>query len=695
MATTKATELGQLGSKLTIHNEDITLDGNVHGQYAGFDSDFTNALSSNISVTGNISVSGTVDGRDVATDGTKLDGIEAAATADQTKSDIEGLGIDVPATNLTGTIPAARLSTATTQAESDDSTKIATTAYVVDKITTLIGGAPSTLNDLNELAAAINDDANYNSTLTTALATKLPKAGGTMTGNINFGDNNKVIFGASSDLQIYHDGSNSIIKDAGAGNLQINAGSFVVNNAANNANIIVGNDGGAVQLYDNGSEKLATTSTGIDVTGTVTADGLTVDNVDINGVTVAWQNGGTNQTYFSTTGSSEQALILRLDNQNLSSTGYFEIQDGSAGRKLLKVADNGDIRFYEDTGTATKFFWDASAERLGLGTSSPSRQLEIYDDGTVGQAVLALTAQNTDYSRIMFADPDDSNIGILDYAHSDNSMRFTVNNEVRMRIDSSGNLLVGKTSAGYNVDGFEARQNGETYVSRSGTPMAINRNSSNGTALNFYKDGAGVGDIGSDNGRLYIQSSGGANLAGIGFSRTAVAVEPRKNNAFSSAEVDIGSATYKFRDVYLSGGIQFDSRSNKLDDYEEGTWTPSILVENAAAASITVNHASYTKIGRLVSLVFDVTINSVTGTNSSRAIQLEGMPFTINTASGGGPNIAYTNLTNSMTGSLALQGRFNTRYRIVNLNGATGLNASDHLQANTVLRGQFTYHTDQ
>ena len=93
MATTKATELGQLGSKLTVHNENITLDGNVHGQYAGFDSDFTNALSSNISVTGNITVTGTVDGRDVATDGTKLDGIEAAATADQTKSDIEGLAL--------------------------------------------------------------------------------------------------------------------------------------------------------------------------------------------------------------------------------------------------------------------------------------------------------------------------------------------------------------------------------------------------------------------------------------------------------------------------------------------------------------------------------------------------------------------------------------------------------------------------
>jgi len=517
----------------------------------------------------------------------------------------------------------------------------------------------------------------------------------TLNGNLNFDDNAKAVFGEGSDLQIYHDGGNSYVKETGTGALVLqSAGPAIVLEKTDGENMILANIDGDVKLYYNGSEKLATTSIGIDVTGTVTSDGLTSTG---SGANTTYFIGGDNSVAGRQLTLSSEATVGQNNATHRltvpSGYGSFNVSVNSSER--LKINNNGDISFYEDTGTSAKFFWDASTERLGLGTSSPSRQLEIYDDGTVGQAVLALTAQNTDYSRIMFADPDDSNIGILDYAHSDNSMRFTVNNEVRMRIDSSGNLLVGKTSAGYNVDGFEARQNGETYVSRSGTPMAINRNSSNGTALNFYKDGAGVGDIGSDNGRLYIQSSGGANLAGIGFSRTAVAVEPRKNNAFSSAEVDIGSATYKFRDVYLSGGIQFDSRSNKLDDYEEGTWTPSILVENAAAASITVNHASYTKIGRLVSLVFDVTINSVTGTNSSRAIQLEGMPFTINTASGGGPNIAYTNLTNSMTGSLALQGRFNTRYRIVNLNGATGQNASDHIQASTVLRGQFTYHTDQ
>ena len=72
--------------------------------------------------------------------------------------------------------------TATTQSASDDSTKLATTAFVQAAVTSLIDGAPGSLNTLNELAAAINDDSSYATTLTTALATKLPLAGGTLTG---------------------------------------------------------------------------------------------------------------------------------------------------------------------------------------------------------------------------------------------------------------------------------------------------------------------------------------------------------------------------------------------------------------------------------------------------------------------------------------------------------------------------------
>jgi len=217
-------------------------------------------------------------------DHTKLNGIEASATADQTKADIEGLGIDVPATNLTGTIPAARLSTATTQAESDDSTKIATTAYVVDKITTLIGGAPSTLNDLNELAAAINDDANYNTTLTTALATKLPLAGGAITGNVTFGDNNKAIFGSGSDLWIYSDGTDSYIEERnGTGSLYIDATDLQLRSTAN-AKYFRGITGGAVDLYHNNASKLSTTSTGVSITGSLAVSdaSTTRTNLDVD-----------------------------------------------------------------------------------------------------------------------------------------------------------------------------------------------------------------------------------------------------------------------------------------------------------------------------------------------------------------------------------------------------------------------------
>jgi hypothetical protein len=69
------------------------------------------------------------------------------------------------------------------------------------------------------------------------------------------------------------------------------------------------------------------------------------------------------------------------------------------------------------------------------------------------------------------------------------------------------------------------------------------------------------------------------------------------------------------------------------------------------------------------------------------------MPFTINDASSGGANIGYTNLTASMTGTLALQGNTTTKYRIVNLNGVTSLNASDHLTGGSTLKGQFIYHS--
>ena len=110
-----------------------------------------------LGVTGNITVGGTVDGRDVATDGTKLDGIETGATADQTKSDIDALGIDA-----------------------------------------------ATLDSIDSTSFLRSDAADTKTS-----------------GDLSFSDSVKATFGAGDDLEIYHDGSNSYIDDTGTGNLAI------------------------------------------------------------------------------------------------------------------------------------------------------------------------------------------------------------------------------------------------------------------------------------------------------------------------------------------------------------------------------------------------------------------------------------------------------------------------------------------
>jgi len=335
-------------------------------------------------------------------------------------------------------------------------------------------------------------------------------------------------------------------------------------------------------------------------------------------------------------------------------------------------------------------------------TTSDGKIITLRKDGNEIGYLGSNTAAGQSLLDISSENDSSSNIRFLTYGSGSH-------NEV-MRLASNKMIGIGitaPTASWGNGTGVQFNPAGEVLASKvNGTSLYLNRTSSSGSnraVISINENSSNIGTIGMGSGsELAISTNAGTQYISQKLNGDTDGIQYSNVGTYhmgpwisKNATVDLGRSNSGWRDLYLTGGIQFDSRSNKLDDYEEGTWTPSILVENASAAGITVNHASYTKIGRLVSLVFEVTINSVTGTNSSRAIQLEGMPFTINTASGGGPNIAYTNLTNSMTGSLALQGRFNTRYRIVNLNGATGLNASDHLQANTVLRGQFTYHTDQ
>ena len=191
-----------------------------------------------LDVTGNITVTGTVDGVDIAARNTLFGGLTSS-------SGVLSNGV-----------------TATTQSASDNSTKVATTAYTDTAIANLIDSSPSTLNTLNELASALGDDPNFATTVTNSIATKLPLAGGTLTGNltlsstyprINLTDTNN-----NSDFSVINNDGNFLIYDT--------------TNSADRFSILAN---GTVRSHSN-FDALG----GLDVTGNITVTG-TVDGRDV------------------------------------------------------------------------------------------------------------------------------------------------------------------------------------------------------------------------------------------------------------------------------------------------------------------------------------------------------------------------------------------------------------------------------
>jgi len=106
------------------------------------------------------------------------------------------------------------------------------------------------------------------STGTLAKTSDIPAAVGGATG-ADFNDNVKIRLGTGNDLEIYHDASNSYIKDAGTGSLKLLASKHYISNADASKDHIIMTDGGAVDIYHNNSRKLITTADGIEINGEI------------------------------------------------------------------------------------------------------------------------------------------------------------------------------------------------------------------------------------------------------------------------------------------------------------------------------------------------------------------------------------------------------------------------------------------
>ncbi|MDB0009285.1 hypothetical protein N9E37_04015 [Luminiphilus sp.] len=408
--------LGGTGVTSTASGNGVTMaiDGTV-ATLSGSQT-LTNKTLAAPAVTGALTTDGTIDGRDVAVDGTKLDTVETNAdVTDTTNVTAAGALMDSEVTNLAqvkafdstdyataaqGTTADAALPKAggamtgaiTTNSTFDgrdvatDGTKldgIEALADVTDATNVTAAGALMD-SELTSIASVKALDQGVATTDSPSFAAATVTGEITANGGIALGDNDKATFGASDDLQIFHDGTQSLISEVGTGNLSINGTSINFNNNDLGGRYAEFVSNGAVNLFHAGDKKLATTATGIDVTGTATMDGLTVDGaVEVNttsitGIAIDSTNNGSQISFESAVtsvpwnvGVSGDATEDFVVYQSGSGSGAIKLY--TDGDTRLNIANNGDISFYEDTGTTPKLFWDASAESLGIGTSSPQK----------------------------------------------------------------------------------------------------------------------------------------------------------------------------------------------------------------------------------------------------------------------------------------------------------------------------------
>ena len=366
--------------------------------------------------------------------------------------------------------------------------------------------------------------------------------------NPKVGDNVKIEIGASSDLQIYHDGSNSYIDETGTGALYIQ--SNIVNLRSSTGEwFMEGIADGAVNLYHNNVKKFETTSAGVTVTGTITSSSASPSfnltdtdnssNISFSSIGGALVVNSTSDQVYEIGGTEK----FRIGSSTATFAGKVSVGGGDTSTAQMALKGQQSLlSFIRGTAGDAQFFMSSDSSRLYFShTDTQTSNLILKLDASNESATFAGNITFGDSHFI--GDDDDDNLLIQSSANenviinSADDLFFRTSGTTQLQISSSsatfaGGVKIAKASANLDLaqaDGgshfrIELDSADDTYISTiGGNPMYLRTNQTTALTLDASQNATFAGAI-TLSGKVSGVTAGTANTDAVNFQQLTDAV---------------------------------------------------------------------------------------------------------------------------------------------------------------------------
>jgi len=303
------------------------------------------------------------------------------------------------------------------------------------------------------------------------------------------------------------------------------------------------------------------------------------------------------------TSGVQTTINNNADNRVITGSGTANTLNGESGLTF----DGTDV---VAIGTATSGSYDGN-QKLRIGRASDCN------------IAIRTTGNTTAHTGISFGDNDSNEAGFIKYYHTNDSLRIQTNNSERLRIQSNGDVYLNPTQGSTGVNSGAIRRFNAGLDYWSGTAGSAN-------AIKYAAHGQ------SDD-----------NMYGMGISNSLLELQSQVDIGFFAGSAGGGTGRRVERARILSGGgITFNgdtAAANALDDYEEGTWTPTVN-NGFSGISHVAQRGWYVRIGVLVHVSFFLRFSAA---GASTHMRFSGLPYTsanLSPSYSSGGNVTYTNI---------------------------------------------------